>query len=290
MVERLLLEPEQTLSWRHRMGKTPSLRSWQVAAIERARNRLRERFASATPDRCLRKNSVHCSWQRTLLSNTPNQSVGSDCCWCRTTRSFPTKRTCKLSKRQQRGILPPARRRCSSVSATAAFDSPTRTSGGAIAVNSGEIPNNGIDDDGNGYVDDYRGYNITWRNDGTAPDNVFHPTDGHGTSVAGIIAAVQNNGKGISGVAPGCRIVPIKATPNSTDGYILFGYESLIYARFVVARLSTAVGAMKTKHQVPSRRALSRSLLPMTWQSSQRPAMEQARSRCIQLRTRECSA
>ncbi|MCX8051103.1 MAG: S8 family serine peptidase [Chlorobi bacterium] len=100
----------------------------------------------------------------------------------------------------------------------------------AIAINSGEIPGNGIDDDGNGYTDDYRGYNLTWRDDGTQPDNVVHPTDGHGTNVAGIVAATQNNGKGISGIAPGCRIVPIKATPNSTDGYILFGYESLVYA------------------------------------------------------------
>jgi subtilisin family serine protease len=100
----------------------------------------------------------------------------------------------------------------------------------AIALNTGEIPGNGIDDDGNGYIDDYRGYNLSWRDDRTAPDDVYHPTDAHGTNVAGIIAATQNNGKGISGIAPGCRIVPIKATPNSTDGFILFGYESLIYA------------------------------------------------------------
>ncbi len=101
---------------------------------------------------------------------------------------------------------------------------------GALAVNTGEIPGNNTDDDSNGYTDDYRGYNLSWRDDRTAPDDVFHPTDGHGTSVAGIVAAVQNNAKGISGVAPGCRIVPIKATPNSTEGFILFGYESLIYA------------------------------------------------------------
>ncbi|MCB2156136.1 S8 family serine peptidase [bacterium] len=32
------------------------------------------------------------------------------------------------------------------------------------------------------------------------------PSDGHGTSVAGIIAAARNNGKGVSGIAPGVRI------------------------------------------------------------------------------------
>jgi len=33
---------------------------------------------------------------------------------------------------------------------------------------------------------------------------------GHGTAVAGIVGAVKNNGTGISGVAPGCKIVPIR--------------------------------------------------------------------------------
>ena len=34
-------------------------------------------------------------------------------------------------------------------------------------------------------------------------------TDNHGTACAGIIGAIQDNGEGISGVAPNCRIIPI---------------------------------------------------------------------------------
>ena len=63
-------------------------------------------------------------------------------------------------------------------------------------VNKGEIADNGIDDDGNGYIDDVHGYNhctggkISWEND-------------HGTHVAGTVAAVNNNSKGVCGVAGG---------------------------------------------------------------------------------------
>lgn len=54
----------------------------------------------------------------------------------------------------------------------------------------------GVDDDGNGYVDDIYGYNFC-TNSGTIS---AHP---HGTHVAGTVGAVNNNGKGVSGVAGG---------------------------------------------------------------------------------------
>lgn len=55
---------------------------------------------------------------------------------------------------------------------------------GAMWVNPGEIPGNGIDDDGNGYIDDVYGYDFHNR-DGNPMDD-----DEHGTHCAGIILGV----------------------------------------------------------------------------------------------------
>jgi subtilisin family serine protease len=75
---------------------------------------------------------------------------------------------------------------------------------GAIWTNPGEVAGNGRDDDSNGFVDDVHGANMFDSSANVDDDN------GHGTHVAGIIAARQNNGIGVSGIAPQATIMPVK--------------------------------------------------------------------------------
>lgn len=70
-------------------------------------------------------------------------------------------------------------------------------------INRQEIPGDKIDNDGNGYVDDYYGWNVVSKDDNVGID------DRHGTQVAGIIGAVGNNNKGVSGINWAVKLLPI---------------------------------------------------------------------------------
>jgi len=63
-------------------------------------------------------------------------------------------------------------------------------------------------------------------------DRAQPPDDehGHGTAMAGIIAAATGNGVGIAGVCPGCRVMPVKALDATGVGTYADVIEGIVYA------------------------------------------------------------
>lgn len=94
--------------------------------------------------------------------------------------------------------------------------------------------NNGIDDDHNGYIDDVHGVNVI--------NKTGDPTDdvGHGTHVAGIIAASGNNGVGSVGVAWKAKIMSVKFLNAEGGGSLSGAIEAMDYARKMGAQVINA--------------------------------------------------
>lgn len=83
---------------------------------------------------------------------------------------------------------------------------------------------NGIDDDHNGLIDD------TWGWDFAYGDNDPMDAFGHGTHVAGIIAAQDNNATGVVGLAPDAKIMVLKGFQDSGSGDIFSLSQAILYA------------------------------------------------------------
>ncbi len=132
------------------------------------------------------------------------------------------------------------------------FDHPDLS--GQFWVNPGEDLNgngvvdssdfDGVDSDGNGYVDDLRGYDFVDRSVAVEPGDLrspdsdpsedavpsFGPGRGHGTYVAGVLGAARNNELGIAGVAPGSRLLPLRAFANDGEGEDDDVARAIVYA------------------------------------------------------------
>lgn len=108
----------------------------------------------------------------------------------------------------------------------------------------------GKDTDSNGYVDDIYGYNfkdngaITWSDDGSS---------GHATHIAGTIAAVNGNGKGVSGIAGGgnglgngCKIMSCQVFSHGSTG------SSSAFSRAIKYAADNGASVISCSYGMPS--------------------------------------
>ncbi len=79
--------------------------------------------------------------------------------------------------------------------------------------NPGEIPNNKKDDDQNGYVDDIVGWDFRKNDKDPSPPSPPYPASKHGTFIAGLIAADDDNDLFV-GVAPEVKIMSLRFLDN----------------------------------------------------------------------------
>ena len=99
-------------------------------------------------------------------------------------------------------------------------------------VNPNEIADNGIDDDANGVIDDIHGFNAIESVASGLPSEIYAPgkLNFHGTHVAGIIAAVGNNGEGSSGLCWNARLMDARFLNSSGAGSVSDAVSAIQYA------------------------------------------------------------
>lgn len=135
----------------------------------------------------------------------------------------------------------------------------------AMWVNTGEIADNDIDDDDNGFVDDVYGYNFSPKmaDDGSWLQPPYKHAGkiapgSHGTHVAGTVGAVNNNGKGVCGIAGGSdgtggvrlMCVQILGSDGAGDGSLIA--NAIVYSADNGAVISQNSWSMKVDEYTPS--------------------------------------
>src|SRR5690606_13302582 len=102
----------------------------------------------------------------------------------------------------------------------------------SLAINENEEIN-GLDDDGNGLIDDRFGYDFV---------NMSHQVvdhTGHGTHIAGVIAASHSQGS-IMGVAPNVKLLPLNFIGKGGSGDVFGAISAMKYAAIRGAKVINA--------------------------------------------------
>ena len=100
--------------------------------------------------------------------------------------------------------------------------------------NYAEIPNDGIDNDDNGFIDDYRGWSFKF-------DNDDHPIVKHGTASVGIVGAVGNNDKGVTGVNWNVKVMVLSQAISESE--LIQAYDYILQMRKKYNETNGASGA-----------------------------------------------
>ena len=124
-----------------------------------------------------------------------------------------------------------------------------------IWVNPHETAGNRTDDDKNGFVDDIHGWNFA------TSSGVIAPQHEHETEVAGVVAAVGNNGKGVVGVNWQCSLMVLQLSLDYTSTEVA---AALDYA--------AANGRARRQHELRRRRV----------RTLRRPGREDRCRQCLQ--------
>ncbi|HEY1046506.1 MAG TPA: S8 family peptidase [Bacteroidia bacterium] len=117
---------------------------------------------------------------------------------------------------------------------------------GNIWINYADTINNGKDDDNNGYVDDTYGWNFQSNNNDISDSNYYLAK--HGTPIAGIIGAVTNNGKGVSGIMWKVKLMIVNIAdtgdfPQSFQSDVIRAYSYILHQRKLYEQTNGNKGA-----------------------------------------------
>ncbi len=102
-------------------------------------------------------------------------------------------------------------------------------------TNNQEVPGDSIDNDGNGFIDDVSGWNFYSGSGNVTPV-------AHGMHVSGIVGAKANNGTGVSGVAPGVKILPVQGS-STLESIVIQSYDYVLTMRKLYDSTDGAKGA-----------------------------------------------